>query len=146
VAVSALIAVLAIWGESIRARLFGPRLCILPHNDLRGTHTPAIDPATNMKFESRYYHLAVHNERPRSIAHRVDVRLVRVQRKGTNGQSHEVALPVPLSLDWAPAAEGLRYPFIAAAPRVLDFLAVYNQSGTVTTQVLTRGLWAFRAR
>src|SRR4051812_15259495 len=90
------VAVLAIWGDQLKAILVPHRLQLLPHN-LRGQPT---------KFQNGkrviYYHLQVKNGRRFRTAHKVRVMLVGYARRGPSGEYREIPMLVPFQLAWAP--------------------------------------------
>jgi hypothetical protein len=108
------VAVLAIWGDWIRAKYFGPKLSLVPHN-LRGS----VVPFTNGP-RSIFYHLEVVNKRSTVVATNCRVLLKKVWRRVPNGQFQEVLLSVPLTFVWAPAE--ITPPYInIIKDHVLDF-------------------------
>ena len=84
---------LAIWGESVRARLVGPRLTLRLF-DSKGER---ID--TN-GAPSRWYHLNVTNARRSARATNVRVVLTKVSRPSADGQVHPTRLSGPIQLAW----------------------------------------------
>lgn len=74
------VAILAIWGDSIRAKFVGPKLSLVPHN-LRGS----VVPLTNGR-RSIYYHLKVVNNRNTVSATNCRVLLTIMWSKVQNGK------------------------------------------------------------
>jgi hypothetical protein len=92
------VAILAIWGDSIRARFVGPKLSLVPHNNLKGE----VVPLTN-RPRAIYYHLKVVNARKTVSATNCRVLLNKIWRRIPNGAFQEVKFAVPLTFVWAPA-------------------------------------------
>src|SRR5262245_15651605 len=91
------VAVLAIWGEWIRAVLAPPMLKIVGHT-LQG------DPTTNaLGNRLMYYHLKVLNERPWLKAENCRVVLKGLSKRGPDGNFYPIPMAVPLYFVWAPA-------------------------------------------
>ncbi len=111
------VAILAIWGDTVRTWLAGPKLLIVPHN-FRG----AVVPITNGP-RGIFYHLAVVNKRSSITATNCRVLLKKIWRKAPNGIFQEVGLKVPLIFAWAPSE--IMPPYISLRKeQVLDFGAV----------------------
>lgn len=91
------VAVLAIWGDSVRARVAGPKLSLVPHN-LRGS----LVPLTNGP-RAIFYHLTVLNGRSAVSATNCRVLLKKIWRRVPSGSFQEINLPVPLTYVWAPS-------------------------------------------
>ena len=91
------VAVLAIWGERLRAHIVPLKLAIQPHN-LTGTLTRF----TN-GHPVYYYHLKVVNESRLRPGKDCRTLLVGVARKGQDGSFTPELMPVPLQFQWAPA-------------------------------------------
>jgi hypothetical protein len=109
------VAILAIWGDSIRARFSGPKLLLVSHNNLRGSVVPITNGPRGI-----FYHLKVVNTRSTISATNCRVLLKKIWRKGLNGDFIEATLPVPLTFVWAPAE--LMPPYInLLKENVLDF-------------------------
>lgn len=99
-----LVAVVAIWGEWLRAKCVGPRLRLVPHN-LRGDVTTVTvrDGQDVTRFRAIYYHLRVENHRSWVTARNCRVILRQIFRCGPDGTFQPVPLAVPLQYVWAPA-------------------------------------------
>jgi hypothetical protein len=100
---SAVIAVLAIWGDPIRARLVGPRLAV------------ALITAAGEKLEgvtSRYYHLRVSNSRQWAPARNVRAALTGLAREGADQFFFVVPLSGPLQLHWQHPNKSPQYPVV----------------------------------
>jgi hypothetical protein len=96
------VAVLAIWGERIRAVLAPPLLLLEPHN-LTGDPTELRDGTQRPGIKALYYHLKVVNKRPWLPVSNCAVYLKGITRRGPDGLFHPVHMPVPLQFVWAPA-------------------------------------------
>lgn len=101
------VAVMAIWGEWIRATLVGPKLRLEEHN-FRGTVADLniIDRMRGQLIGTKktiFYHLRAHNSRPWVPAKNCRVMLRQVHRRGPDGNFHPVNLVVPLQYMWAPS-------------------------------------------
>ena len=108
------VAILAIWGDSIRARFVGPKLSIVSHN-LRGS----VIPLTNGP-RSIFYHLKVVNARSTVSAKNCRVLLKKIWRKAPNGAFQEATLTVPLTFFWAPSE--ITPPYITLVKeQIIDF-------------------------
>ncbi len=108
------VAILAIWGDSIRTRLVGPKLSLVEHN-FRG----AVVPLSN-GIPAIFYHLKVVNARSSVSTTNCRVLLKKVWRKAPNGTFQEVALTVPLTFAWAPRE--ITPPYITLLKEhILDF-------------------------
>lgn len=108
------VAVLAIWGESIKARFFGPKLSLIPYN-LRGSVVPITHGPRSI-----FYDLEVVNKRSTVVATNCRVLLKKLWRRVPNGEFQEVHLAVPLTFVWAPAE--ITPPYIRIKKdHVLDF-------------------------
>lgn len=89
------VAVLAIWGDRIRAAIAGPELELKlrdPHGDL-----------TSRSDQKRtiYYHIRVTNKRTWSPARHVRVLVTGLEKKGPDGSYFPEPLAIPLQLHWA---------------------------------------------
>jgi hypothetical protein len=109
------VAILAIWGDSIRAKFNGPKLSLVPHNNLRGSVV-----SLSNGQPSIFYHLKVVNKRSTVNATNCRVLLKRIWRKVPNGEFQEVSLTVPLTFVWAPAESTPPY-INLRKEQVLDF-------------------------
>lgn len=90
------VAILAVWGDWLKARLVPMKLLIEPHNTL-GTLT-----LFNTLQPVIYYHLRVVNERPWMSARNCRVMLRALARRGPDRAFHPEPLPVPFQFRWAP--------------------------------------------
>ena len=109
------VAILAIWGDPIRATVAGPKLKLFPHNNLRGSVVPLSNGILSI-----YYHLKVVNERSSVSAANCRVLLKKIWRKAQNGDFLEVNLAVPVIYIWAPSE--ITPPYITLRnEHVLDF-------------------------
>jgi hypothetical protein len=92
------VAVLAIWGDQIRDRLFGPRLelsLVDPKGDLTFIE--------NANAKRYYYHLRVSNQKGRNAAIGTRVVIQGHSRRTPSGQFVRQPLVYPLQLQWTPA-------------------------------------------
>jgi hypothetical protein len=89
-----ILAVIAIWGHVIRAKLYGPRLS-MKLQDLRGNLSEFSDGVM-----SRYYHIVVANPRRISPAHNVRVVIKAIFRPSADGTMHPAPLSGPMQLTW----------------------------------------------
>jgi len=92
-----MVAVVAIWGNWIKFRLFPPVLSIEPHNKLHGTLT---NTAEGKKII--YYHLKVVNQRSWMPADNCRVYLRSLFKRAPNGDFITVPISIPLLFVWAP--------------------------------------------
>jgi hypothetical protein len=90
-----ILAALAIWGQSVRAKLVGPKLTLSLLDPL-GERIP-MGPAGT---PSRWYHLRVVNERRSAPAKNVRVVIDKVSRPSADGQFRPTALSGHLQLAW----------------------------------------------
>ncbi|WP_289022483.1 hypothetical protein [Desulfobacter postgatei] len=96
------VAVLAIWGERVRAWLAPAKLSLEPHN-LRGD--PNIFTADSKPVARvMYYHLKVVNKRPWLPVKNCRVLLKGISRRGPDNIFHPFPLVVPPQMVWAPAS------------------------------------------
>jgi hypothetical protein len=124
------VAILAIWGDLIRAKYFGPKLSLSPHN-LRGS----VVPLTNGP-RSIFYHLKVVNKRDTVSATNCRVLLKSIWRKAPNGSFQEAYLTVPLTFVWAPRE--ITPPYInLRKEHVLDFGIVIEGQGYFSPELLS---------
>ncbi|MCK4436112.1 hypothetical protein KAU87_04800 [Candidatus Bathyarchaeota archaeon] len=89
------VAVLAIWGEKVRALLAGPKL-ELQLRDIRGNLTSRTGGPRTI-----YYHLRVSNKRKWSPAKSVRILLTSLAKKRADGSFYPDTLIAPLQLTWA---------------------------------------------
>lgn len=97
------VAILAIWGEKIRATLAPPKLAITK-GELRGSATTltlqgVVQPGGGTK--TIYHHLKVVNLRSWLTAQNCRVLLKGLSRKDPTGNFQSIYLPVPLQFQWA---------------------------------------------
>jgi hypothetical protein len=130
-----LVAIFAIWGDYYRARWYGPKLSIVPHN-LRGE-------VGQLKSGRHpiYYHLKVTNARRTVPATHCIVRLKEVRRKSSTGNFENVSSAVPLEFTWAP--EGNDRYITLVNDHVFDFGRVIEGENRFSP-CLTRSLFAFK--
>jgi hypothetical protein len=116
-----IVAVLAIWGDAIRARFAGPKLSLTSHN-LRGSVVPLSNGSRSI-----FYHLKVVNARNWVRAKNCRVLLKKIWRRVPNGAFQEVTLTVPLTFVWAPSE--ITPPYVTLVKEhVLDFgIAIEGQ-------------------
>jgi hypothetical protein len=88
------LAAIAIWGHIIRARFFGPRLCV----ELKKTKGEMSQFSDGVL--SRYYHLRVWNDRRAAPAHNVRVAVKGVFRPSADGTMTTSPLSGPIQLVW----------------------------------------------
>ena len=94
------VAVLAIWGDVIKDKLFGPRLTLsLLHASGNITHR-------NNGGRVYYYHLKVTNGRRRAPARGVQVVVRGLSKRTPSGAFVQHSLVYPLRLDWTPREPG----------------------------------------
>lgn len=98
------VAILAIWGERVRAWLAPPKLEIEVHNNLRGDSNVLTTPSGQPVGNVMYYHLKIVNKRPWLPVKNCRVLLVGMSRRGPDNIFHPVPLVVPSQLIWAPAS------------------------------------------
>ncbi|MGE3473842.1 MAG: hypothetical protein AB7O28_26110 [Vicinamibacterales bacterium] len=89
------VAILAIWGDKLRAWLAGPKLA-LSLRDARGDLTTRADGRKTI-----YYHVAVSNDRSWSPAKAVRVLVVGVAKRRPDGTYYPEPVVAPLQLTWA---------------------------------------------
>lgn len=116
------VAVVAIWGNWIRARLAGPRIRIALR-DARGDLT-----ARNDGTREIYYHLVVRNRRHWSPADAVRVLVVGLAKRRPDGSYLAEPLVAPLQLTWAFPTFHELFPTIADSD-ICDFGAIDEHSG-----------------
>jgi len=108
------VAILAIWGDAIKAKVAGPKLTLVAHN-LRGSVVPITQGPRSI-----FYHLKVVNSRKWVRATNCRVILKKLWRKAPNGTFQEALLSVPLTFVWAPAE--ITPPYVTLVKdHVLDF-------------------------
>ena len=117
-----LLAVLAIWGESIRAKLVGPKLTLKLFDPL-GERIDLSDGS-----EARYYHLNVTNTRRTAHANNVRVVLTKVLRSAADGSFPSESLTGPIQLKWQHGHSMPQYPTIGPAINC-DLGCVVNGKG-----------------
>lgn len=88
------VAILAIWGEKIRAWFAGPKLQFKLHNP-RGDLTRWQDNRRTI-----YYHIKLENKRRWAVARRVRILLVAISKKAPDGSFVPESLIVPVQLTW----------------------------------------------
>lgn len=91
------VAILAIWGDVIRAKFAGPKLSLLSHN-LRGSVVPQLNGSRAI-----FYYLIVVNSRSWARAKNCRVVLQKIWRKLPNGAFREVPLTTPATFAWSPS-------------------------------------------
>ncbi|HEX4113780.1 MAG TPA: hypothetical protein VH020_14705 [Stellaceae bacterium] len=127
------IAVIAIWGDAIRGRLFRPNLEISVLNTTGSDLIPVAYP-DGTRATGRFYHLKIANSRPSYSAGQVQVWILRVEREGPDGKAQTV-LSEPVPLRWRhQQIQPLRMN-IAAVPGQADLLCV-NERGELTLETL----------
>ncbi len=104
-----LLAVLAIWGNSIRSKLVGPKLTLKLFDPL-GERIDLSDGS-----EARYYHLRVTNTRRTARANNVRVVLTKVMRSAADGSFPSESLTGPIQLTWQHGHSMPQYPTIGPA-------------------------------
>jgi hypothetical protein len=107
---SAVIAILAIWGDLIRYRVAGPRLAVdvlNPDGERTVWKGPAIEPKP-----TRFYHLRVSNGRRWAPARNVRVVLTGLARTRADQSFASVPLSGPLQLQWQFAIASPQFPTI----------------------------------
>lgn len=135
------VAVLAIWGEWVKARITGPRLILVPHNlqgELTRAHVRRPLVGGGHAFEEIpvfYFHLRVVNRRAWAVAHKVKVLLVGISRRGQDGNFRQEPISVRPQLTWAPAEFSEITPTITR-DHILD-LGCLAQTGFALTTYVT---------
>lgn len=123
---SAVIAILAIWGDPIRARLAGPRLAVtLLTAD--GERTQWTGPQIAPKW-TRFYHLRVTNNRRSAAAKNVRVVLTGLARARADQAFAIVPLSGPLQLTWQFPNVSPQYP-VVGPDNTCDLGHVESDSG-----------------
>ena len=89
------LAVMAIWGDRVRALIAGPKLEL----DLKDTKGDLI--VRNDGRNTYYYHLDVMNKRRWSPARSSRVFVVAIQKKSADGTYHHLSHVAPLPLVWS---------------------------------------------
>ncbi len=110
-----ILAGLAVWGNSIRAKLVGPKLK-LKLFDPEGERIDLTDGS-----QARYYHLRVINERRSSQANNVRVVLTKVMRPAADGTIPTESLTGPVQLIWQHGHSMPQYPRLRDAPKIISF-------------------------
>ena len=116
------VAVMAIWGERVRARLAPPKLELRLHT-FRGTLALMTIPGVNMPGggkPARYYHLKVVNIRPWLSVQNCRVILTAIRRRGADDTYAELEFPVPFPFVWSGEEPGPEL-LTVTTERVLDF-------------------------
>lgn len=116
------VAIMAIWGNWVRARLAGPQIT-LALRDARGDVNPRNDGTREI-----YYHVVVRNRRRWSPAEAVRVLVVGLAKRRPDGSYFAEPLVVPLQLTWAFPTFHELFPTIADSD-TCDFGAVDERSG-----------------
>jgi hypothetical protein len=101
-----LVAILAIWGDMIKSRLYGPKMRLKLHKD-KGELAPIFQfhPKTGDvvdKTVAHWFHLNVTNDRPRVPARNCRVLLKEIYREESDGQFRPAQLSVPRQFAWGP--------------------------------------------
>lgn len=114
------VAILAIWGDWVRARLVPPKLALKPHN-IRGTVTKFTSPHPDLNDKRViFYHLKVVNLRPWAPARNCRVLLRAMFKRASNQEFVRLPMAVPAQFVWAPAE--LTPPSIPLSrEQILDF-------------------------
>jgi hypothetical protein len=112
------VAIVAIWGDYLRAKFYPPRLRIEPLN-LGGILAPLSD--GQKTWTAFYYHLKVINDRPWALAKNCRVMLCGIQRRGADMRFHHEPFYVPRQYVWAPAGFTPVLQTVGAQPLTLDF-------------------------
>ena len=105
-----IIAILAVWGESIRSRLAGPRLMVSLLNP-DGEKTTWTGPGIPTK-PTRFYHLRVSNGRRSSPAKGVRIVLAGLARTAADHSLTALPLTGPIQLTWQFPRQSPQYPTI----------------------------------
>jgi len=85
---------IAIWGDRIRSRFFGPKLRVFLLNPM-GELNPLNDGR-----QCRNYHLTVTNNRKWAPAHNVQIFLTKIFRQAADGSLIDKSFSGPLQLTW----------------------------------------------
>jgi hypothetical protein len=107
------VAIFAIWGDSCRAWLYGPKLSLV-------LHIPSVGGSGRII----YFHLKVVNARQTVPATNCRVLLKRIGRQDSSGKFNYESLPVPWIFVWAPEIEGAPKFITLLKEDVLDFGSV----------------------
>jgi hypothetical protein len=94
-----IVAILAIWGDKVRARIAGPKL-VLQLRDTQGNLTYSEGEKGTIRYLA-YYHVMVVNKRKWSPAKNVRILVTRIEKRLPDGSFHPEPLPIPLQLTWA---------------------------------------------
>lgn len=116
------VAIMAIWGNWVKARLAGPQIT-LALRDARRDVNPRNDGTREI-----YYHVVVRNRRRWSPAEAVRVLVVGLAKRRPDGSYFAEPLVVPLQLTWAFPTFHELFPTIADSD-TCDFGAVDEHSG-----------------
>jgi len=119
-----LVAISAVYGDLLRAKLIGPKLKIIPYN-LRGDPTTVTeyDPSTKKptkSYTAYYYHLKAVNSRRFIPAKNCRVMLRQLHRLGPDREFHPEVMIVHYQYVWAPAEWAPVFQTVADEA-VLDF-------------------------
>jgi hypothetical protein len=98
------VAILAIWGERVRAVLSPPKLELEAHNKFRGDPNIIRTPTGQQVGRGMYFHLKVVNKRPWLPVKNCRVLLMGISNRGPDNIFHPSRLVVPSQLVWAPAS------------------------------------------
>jgi hypothetical protein len=113
VAATALIALLAIWGEFIRSKFAGPSLSVtLLSADGERTTFRNIEEPGSPQTPTRYYHLRISNARQWAPARNARVVLIGLARAAADQSFAKVLLSGPLQLAWQFPGQNPQYPTI----------------------------------
>jgi hypothetical protein len=93
------VACLAIWGDAVRDRFYGPTIEIKLKSDVG----QAVGPPGEVKV---YYHFEVSNHRQSAPARNCRVLLRRIDRMDAGGEFRQVLLPFDCGFFWTPANRG----------------------------------------
>ena len=120
------VAIMAIWGERIRASLAPPKAALqlhTPHGAPALMRIPGVGMPGGGK-PAHWYHLKVVNDRPWLTIQNCRVLLRGVRRRVADGSYSEVAFPVPFPYIWSGLEPAPDLVTIAREPRVVDFGAL----------------------
>jgi hypothetical protein len=99
------VAVLAIWGDWVRAKLAPARLTIEPHT-LTGDSAQVIrqaDGGIQRREQAYFYHLKIVNKRPWITPRNCRVLLKAMTKRGPDQLFHPIPMSVPGQYVWAPS-------------------------------------------
>ena len=127
-----LVAIMAIWGQWLRAKFLGPKLKLVPHNlGGRLTTVTKFNQKTREiinRYNAIYYHLRVENSRRWVTAKNCRVILRQLHRRGPDGEFHPTPLIVPLQYVWSPAEWAPSFQTVSDY-EILDFGCISKESG-----------------